>query len=114
MSEPSVSVIIPTFNASHYIEDALDSVLAQNWPALEIMNNAGITRDTLIMMMSEKDWDDVLNVNIKGTFNCSKAAVRHMMRKRFGRVINITSVAGQIGNAGQANYSASKAAQIGF
>jgi 3-oxoacyl-[acyl-carrier protein] reductase len=66
------------------------------------------------MMMSEKDWDDVINTNLKGTFNCSKAAVRHMMRKRFGRIINITSVAGQMGNAGQSNYSASKAGQIGF
>ena len=79
-----------------------------------LVNNAGITRDTLIMMMSEQDWDDVINTNLKGTFNCSKAAVRHMMRKRFGRIINITSVAGQMGNAGQTNYSASKAGQIGF
>lgn len=79
-----------------------------------LVNNAGITRDTLIMMMSEKDWDAVQNTNLKGTFNCSKAAVRHMMRKRYGRIINITSVSGQIGNAGQTNYSASKAGQIGF
>jgi len=79
-----------------------------------LVNNAGITRDTLIMMMSEQDWDDVININLKGTFNCSKAAVRHMMRKRFGRIINITSVAGQMGNPGQTNYSASKAGQIGF
>jgi 3-oxoacyl-[acyl-carrier protein] reductase len=79
-----------------------------------LVNNAGITRDTLIMMMSEKDWDDVIDINLKGTFNCSKAAVRHMMRKRFGRIINITSVAGQMGNPGQTNYSASKAGQIGF
>ena len=79
-----------------------------------LVNNAGITRDTLIMMMSEQDWDDVMNTNLKSAFNCSKAAVRHMMRKRFGRIINITSVAGQMGNAGQTNYSASKAGQIGF
>lgn len=79
-----------------------------------LVNNAGITRDTLIMMMSEEDWDVVQATNIKGTFNCSKAAIRHMMRKRYGRIINITSVAGQMGNAGQTNYSASKAAQIGF
>ena len=79
-----------------------------------LVNNAGITRDTLIMMMSENDWDDVINTNLKGTFNCSKAAVRHMMRKRSGRIINISSVAGQIGNAGQTNYTASKAGQIGF
>ena len=79
-----------------------------------LVNNAGITRDTLIMLMSEQDWDDVIDTNLKGTFNCSKAAVRHMMRKRFGRIINITSVAGQMGNAGQTNYTASKAGQIGF
>ncbi len=79
-----------------------------------LVNNAGITRDGLIMMMSEADWDIVQSTNLKSTFNCSKAAVRHMIRKRWGRVINITSVAGQMGNAGQTNYSASKAGQIGF
>lgn len=79
-----------------------------------LVNNAGITRDKLFPMMSEEDWDIVQDINIKGTFNCSKAAVRHMMRKRSGRIINITSVAGQMGNPGQTNYSASKAAQIGF
>ena len=79
-----------------------------------LVNNAGITRDTLIMMMSEEDWDLVQATNLKGTFNCSKAAIRHMMRKRYGRIINISSVSGQMGNAGQTNYSASKAGQIGF
>ncbi len=79
-----------------------------------LVNNAGITRDGLIMMMSEQDWDDVIRTNLKSTFNCSKAAVRHMMRKRYGRIVNITSIAGQMGNAGQTNYSASKAGQIGF
>jgi 3-oxoacyl-[acyl-carrier protein] reductase len=79
-----------------------------------LVNNAGITRDNLIMMMSENDWDNVISTNLKSTYNCSKAAVRHMMRKRFGRIINITSVSGQMGNAGQTNYSASKAGQIGF
>jgi 3-oxoacyl-[acyl-carrier protein] reductase len=79
-----------------------------------LINNAGITRDTLIMMMSEEDWDAVQDTNLKGTFNCSKAAIRYMMRKRYGRIINISSVSGQMGNAGQTNYSASKAGQIGF
>ena len=79
-----------------------------------LVNNAGITRDGLIMTMSESDWDDVISINLKSTFNCSKAAIRHMMRKRYGRIINITSVAGQMGNAGQTNYAASKAGQIGF
>ncbi len=79
-----------------------------------LVNNAGITRDTLVMMMSEQDWDDVIRINLKSTFNCSKAAVKHMLRKRYGRIINIASVAGQMGNPGQTNYSASKAGQIGF
>ncbi len=77
-----------------------------------LVNNAGITKDTLIMMMSENDWDTVIDTNLKSAFNCSKAAVKHMMRKRFGRIVNIASVAGQMGNAGQANYSASKGGQI--
>ena len=64
--------------------------------------------------MKEEDWDSVLQTNLKSTFNCSKAAVRHMLRKRYGRIINITSVAGQMGNPGQTNYSASKAGMIGF
>jgi len=79
-----------------------------------LVNNAGITRDQLIMMMPEADWDAVINTNLKSAFNCSKAAVKHMMRKRVGRIINMASVAGQMGNAGQTNYSASKAGQIGF
>jgi 3-oxoacyl-[acyl-carrier protein] reductase len=79
-----------------------------------LVNNAGITRDTLVMMMSEQDWDDVIRTNLKSTFNCAKAAVKHMMRKRYGRIVNITSIAGQMGNPGQTNYSASKAGQIGF
>ncbi len=96
--------------ANHLIKTAADT-LGQ----IDILvNNAGITRDMLIMMMSEEDWDAVIDTNLKGTFNCAKAAVRLMMRKRYGRIINITSISGQIGNAGQTNYSASKAGQIGF
>jgi len=79
-----------------------------------LVNNAGITRDMLIMMMSEEDWDAVIDTNLKSTFNCSKAAVKHMMRKRYGRIINMASISGQMGNGGQTNYSASKAGQIGF
>jgi 3-oxoacyl-[acyl-carrier protein] reductase len=79
-----------------------------------LVNNAGIIRDGLILTMKEDDWDRVLQTNLKSTFNCSKAAVRHMLRKRYGRIINISSVAGQMGNPGQTNYSASKAGQIGF
>ncbi len=79
-----------------------------------LVNNAGITRDGLLLSMSEEDWDLVLRVNLKGTFNCSKAAVKHMIRRRYGRIISIASVAGQMGNAGQTNYASSKAGIIGF
>jgi 3-oxoacyl-[acyl-carrier protein] reductase len=79
-----------------------------------LVNNAGITRDMLIMRMDESDWDIVINVNLKGAFNCSKAAVRQMMKQRYGRIINISSVSGQAGQVGQTNYSASKAGLIGF
>jgi 3-oxoacyl-[acyl-carrier protein] reductase len=79
-----------------------------------LVNNAGTTRDMLIMMMPEADWDTVIQTNLKSTFSCSKAAVKIMMRKRVGRIINITSVSGIAGNAGQTNYSASKAGVIGF
>lgn len=110
-------------NARIYQADVSDFSAAQGlikfaidkFEGLDILvNNAGITRDKLIMMMTEEDWDIVQSTNLKSTFNCSKAAVRHMMRKRFGRIINITSIAGQMGNPGQTNYSASKAGQIGF
>lgn len=79
-----------------------------------LVNNAGATRDGLIMTMAEEDWDFVIETNLKSTFNCARAAVRHMIRRRYGRIINISSVAGQMGNPGQTNYSASKAGQIGF
>jgi 3-oxoacyl-[acyl-carrier protein] reductase len=79
-----------------------------------LVNNAGTTRDMVVMMMPEADWDLVIKTNLKSAFNCSKSAVKIMMRKRAGRIINITSVAGIAGNAGQTNYSASKAGLIGF
>ncbi len=79
-----------------------------------LVNNAGITRDGLIMGMSEDDFDAVLDTNLKGSFNCIRFASRQMMRKKYGRIINITSVSGVAGNAGQANYSASKAGLIGL
>ncbi len=79
-----------------------------------LVNNAGITRDNLLMRMSEQEWDEVINTNLKGTFNCIKAATRQLMRQRYGRIINITSVVGLQGNAGQVNYAASKAGIIGL
>jgi len=79
-----------------------------------LVNNAGITKDGLLVRMKEKDWDDVLDVNLKGAFLCTKIAAKTMMNQRYGRIINISSVVGVTGNAGQANYSASKAGLIGF
>jgi len=79
-----------------------------------LVNNAGITRDALVPRMSARDWDDVLNVNLRGAFFCIKAASRQMLRQRAGRIINISSVVGLTGNAGQANYAAAKAGLIGL
>ncbi|MGI6070880.1 MAG: 3-oxoacyl-[acyl-carrier-protein] reductase [Blautia sp.] len=79
-----------------------------------LVNNAGITRDNLIMKMKEEDFDAVLNINLKGTFNTIRHLSRHMLKKRSGRIINISSVSGILGNAGQANYAASKAGVIGL
>ena len=79
-----------------------------------LVNNAGVTKDNLLIRMKEDEWDQVMDVNLKGTFLCTKAVSRSMMKKRYGKIINITSVVGIIGNAGQGNYSASKAGVIGF
>ncbi|MGU8480668.1 3-oxoacyl-[acyl-carrier-protein] reductase [Clostridium perfringens] len=79
-----------------------------------LVNNAGITKDTLIMRMKEEDFDNVIDVNLKGTFNCAKHASAIMLKQRFGKIINMTSVVGIVGNAGQVNYAASKAGVIGL
>lgn len=79
-----------------------------------LVNNAGITRDNLLMRMKEDDWDAVMDINLKGVFHCIQAAARPMMKKRFGRIINISSVVGVVGNPGQANYVSAKAGMIGL
>lgn len=79
-----------------------------------LVNNAGVTRDNLMMRMTEEEWDLVINVNLKGTFNFTKAAIRPMMKNKYGKIVNVASVVGRMGNAGQANYSASKAGVIGL
>jgi 3-oxoacyl-[acyl-carrier protein] reductase len=79
-----------------------------------LVNNAGITRDGLLMRMSSEDWDAVLTTNLKGVFNCTKAVIKPMMKQRSGRIVNMASVVGETGNAGQANYAAAKAGVIGF
>ncbi|MBI5755432.1 MAG: 3-oxoacyl-[acyl-carrier-protein] reductase [Nitrospirae bacterium] len=79
-----------------------------------LVNNAGITRDNLILRMKDKEWDDVLRINLTGTFNCTKVVIKSMVKNRYGRIISIASIVGAMGNIGQANYAASKAGIIGF
>jgi 3-oxoacyl-[acyl-carrier protein] reductase len=96
------------------VEKMVDAIV-EKFSRIDILvNNAGITRDKLILRMSEEDWDSVIRINLKGTFNCTKAALKYMSRQRSGKIVNIASVVGMMGNAGQANYSASKAGIIGF
>ena len=94
---------------------AMVDQVVQEFGKIDILvNNAGITRDGLLMRMKEEDWDAVLNTNLKSAYNCSKAAVKYMMKARAGRIVSISSVVGLMGNAGQANYAAAKAGIIGF
>lgn len=92
----------------------IDHVVDQYGHLDILVNNAGITRDNLILKMSEEDFDQVVDINLKGAFHCVKHAARQMLKQKYGRIINISSVSGIMGNAGQANYSASKAGLIGF
>jgi len=111
------------YTVSGFAADVADTASAQQlvqktietWGDIHIVvNNAGIARDNLIMRMKESDWDTVMAVNLKSIFNVSQAAIRPMLKARGGRIINITSVVGQMGNPGQTNYAASKAGIIGF
>ncbi len=96
------------------VEDFVNKVLDKFGKIDILVNNAGVARDALILRMKENDWDAVLNVNLKGTFNCTKACCRAMLKQKSGKIVNIASVIGIIGNAGQSNYAASKAGIIGF
>lgn len=96
------------------VKGVVDQISAKYGGVDILVNNAGITRDQLLMKMSEEDWDHVLDVNAKSCFNTTKAVVRGMMKARRGKIINVTSVVGLTGNAGQGNYAASKAAIVGF
>ena len=96
------------------VKEMVSGVLAEFGKVDILVNNAGITRDNLLIRMKEQEWDAVLAVNLKGTFNCIKAVARPMMKARYGKIVNIASVVGVMGNAGQANYSASKAGVIGL
>ena len=94
--------------------ELVERVLKDHQKIDHLVNNAGITRDGLLLRLKEEDWDSVIAVNLKGVFNFSKAVIRSMISNRFGRIVNIASVVGLMGNAGQTNYSASKAGVIGF
>lgn len=96
------------------VQNAFKTIVKEAGTIDILVNNAGITRDGLMARMKESDWDDVQNTNLKGAFLCAKAAARTMMKKKSGRVVNITSVSGFSGNAGQANYAAAKAGLVGF
>ncbi len=104
------------FNVGDFEETnkAVSDIIAAKGRLDILINNAGITKDGLMMMMTEAQFDDVININLKGAFNTIKAATKTMVKQRSGRIINITSVSGVMGNAGQANYSASKAGMIGL
>ncbi len=95
-------------------EEMAEKVFSEMEAIHILVNNAGITRDGLILRMKEEDWDAVIDVNLKGAFNCTKAVLKYMTKSRWGRIVNISSVVGVMGNAGQANYAASKAGLIGL
>ena len=114
--DPSQKVTSVLTNISNTKEvDTAVQQLLNEWGNIDILvNNAGVVRDNLLMRMSEEDWDAVVDVNLKSVYNTCRALVRSMMKARSGKVINITSVVGLMGNAGQTNYAASKAGMIGF
>ena len=97
-----------------HTQEMADRVIAEQGPVTILVNNAGITRDNLLMKMSEEDFDAVISTNLKGVFNCIKRISRQMVKQKAGRIINISSVSGVLGNAGQANYCAAKAGVIGI
>ena len=101
-------------SSSSDVQSAFDSIIKEYKPVDIVVNNAGITRDGLLVRMKEADWDLVMNINLKGSFLCSQQAAKQMMKQKSGAIVNIASIVGLIGNFGQANYSASKAGLIGF
>jgi 3-oxoacyl-[acyl-carrier protein] reductase len=107
-------VVVMNVTDATAADAAFGQVIAEHGRLDILVNNAGITRDQLLMRMRREDWDRVLEVNLTGAFVCTQAVLRPMMKQRVGRIISISSVVGQMGNAGQANYAASKAGLIGF
>ena len=96
------------------VQTEVDRIIKEKGELHILINNAGITKDTLLVRMKESDFAEVIAVNLFGTFNCTKAVARTMMKQRYGRIVNLTSVSGEMGNAGQSNYAASKSGIIGF
>lgn len=109
-----VEIIAADVSTSDGAATIVETALAKYGKIDALVNNAGITRDTLLMRMSEDDWDAVIDTNLKGAFLCTKAAMRPMLRQRSGQIVNLSSVVGLVGNAGQANYAAAKAGLIGL
>lgn len=114
--EAKATTLIIKANVSQTSEcEAMFSQVMSQFNRLDVLvNNAGIVKDNLVLRMSESDFDDVLSINLKGTFNCAKLAAKIMMKQRFGAIVNVSSIIGLVGNAGQANYAASKAGIIGL
>ena len=109
------AILVPADVADETAATEMVEKTVEAFGAIDILvNNAGITRDGLLLRMKEEDWDAVLNTNLKGVFHCSKAAAKFMMKKRYGRIVNMASVVGLVGNSCQANYAAAKAGVIGF
>lgn len=113
-SHQKVASFLVNVSNTQEVEESIEKILKEFGNIDILVNNAGITKDNLLMKMSESDWDAVMNVNLKSVYNTCKALSRPMMKARGGSIINITSVIGLTGNAGQANYAASKAGMIGF
>jgi len=111
MGRKSMALALDVTNYAQ-VEEAVNKILDKLGKVDILVNNAGITKDNLLLRMSETEWDAVINVNLKGTFNCTKAVARPMIKQRKGKIVNIASIIGLMGNAGQANYAASKAGII--
>ena len=115
MAEGAEAIAIKCDVASMESVTSMVNAVMEKWGRVDVLvNNAGQTADGLLMRMSEEDFDKIISVNLKGTFNCVKAVASIMMKQRYGRIVNLSSVVGVTGNAGQANYAASKAGIIGF
>jgi 3-oxoacyl-[acyl-carrier protein] reductase len=108
-------LLVPSDVSAISQAQSLVNTILEHWGRLDVLvNNAGIVRDTLLLRMKDEDWYDVVQTDLTGVFACTRAAVKPMMKQRFGRIVNIASIAGLLGNAGQSNYAAAKAGVIGF